>query len=238
MDYLDITLPGIEANLALDEALLNEADEGRGGPVLRLWELDEYAVVLGSTCRFRDDVVLDGCRQDDVAISRRTSGGGTVVVGPGALNVAVVLRMDSAPGLSAVDVAQRFALDPIAQALRSLGYPVELLGLGDLTVDSRKFAGSAQRRLRDHFLVHTSILYSFALERIPRYTRLPARQPSYRDQRSHEDFLMNLDVPRDELVKAVRSAWNNPQGPAAIPEATVRELVAARYADPAWVGRL
>ncbi len=56
MQWLDLTLPGIAANLALDEALLIEADERGGGPALRLWEPAETAVVLGASCRWRDDV--------------------------------------------------------------------------------------------------------------------------------------------------------------------------------------
>src|SRR5256885_263698 len=36
MYFLDLTLPSAEANLALDEALLLAAEDGRGGEVLRL----------------------------------------------------------------------------------------------------------------------------------------------------------------------------------------------------------
>jgi lipoate-protein ligase A len=238
LKYLDLSLPTTVENLALDEALLIEADEGRGGPVLRIWEARELAIVLGSTCRLRDDVLVERCRADGVAITRRSSGGGTVVIGPGALNVAVILPEDAAPGLGAVDVAQRFVLDPIAAAIRERGPAVEVLGLGDLTVDLRKFAGSAQRRLRHYFLVHTSILYRFPLERIGHYTTLPRRQPAYRAQRSHDDFLVNLDLPRATLVSAVRGAWNDPSTPAPAPLELVRQLVDTKLADPVWIERL
>src|SRR5207244_3435454 len=83
---------------------------------------------------------------DGVAIARRASGGGTVVIGPGTLNVAVVLPAAAAPGLGAVDVAQAYVLGRIARALRGRGPAVELLGSGDLTLDRRKFAGSARPR--------------------------------------------------------------------------------------------
>ncbi len=238
MQYLDRTLAGIEANLALDEALLVEADEGRGGSVLRLWELDKLAVVLGSTCRIGDDVHVERCRTDGIPIARRSSGGGTVLVGPGALNVTVVLPNDAAPGLSAVDLAQQFVLERIAASIRARGPAVEVRGLGDLTVGLRKFAGSAQRRLKRWFLVHASILYRFPLDRIARYTTLPGRQPAYRAERSHEDFLTNLDLPRAALVEAIRAAWDAPSLPGRVPEDRVRQLVATRYADPAWNERL
>ena len=241
MHYLDLTLAGIAANLALDEALLIEAEERGSPPVLRIWEPDELAVVLGSSCRWRDDVRVDACRADGVALARRTSGGGTVVVGPGTLNLTVVLPIDAAPGLGAVDVAHRFVLDRLARALRERGTAVEVQGLGDLTVGDRKFSGSAQRRLRRHFLVHATILYDFPLEKIDRYTSLPRRQPSYRADRPHGDFLMNLELPRASLIEAIRSAWLPPGTTAeapAVPEETVRELVASKFSDPSWIQRL
>ena len=207
MHYLDLTLPEIASNLALDEALLVAAEERGAGPSLRIWESPTLAVVLGASGRLHEDVLVDACQADGVAIARRASGGGTVVVGPGALNVSVVLAADVAPGLTAVDVAQRFVLDRLANAIRARGPAVEVLGLGDLTLNLRKFSGSAQRRLRNHFLVHATILYDFPLHLVPRYTALPRRQPPYRGQRTHEDFLTNLPLAREKLVEAVTGAW-------------------------------
>ena len=71
-----------------------------------------------------------------------------------------------------------------------------MLGSGDLTLGRRKFSGSAQRRLREHILVHASLLYDFALDRIGRYTLMPPRRPDYRGGRSHEEFVTNLPLPR------------------------------------------
>lgn len=240
LGYLDFTFPGVEANLALDEALLSDAEEGGPSWVLRLWESLRFAVVLGASGRVAEDVHGEACRQDGVAVFRRASGGGTVVIGPGALNATVVLPLDAAPGLSAVDRAQNFVLERFAAALRQAGAPVAVLGSGDLTLDRRKFAGSAQRRLRCHFLVHVSILYDFPLDRIARYTALPRRQPAYREGRSHDHFVTNLGLPREVLAGALRSAWRaGAEGPmhVGVPFGRVAELVQSRYADPAWIHR-
>jgi lipoate-protein ligase A len=240
MHYLDVTLPDIAANLALDEALLIAAEERGGGAVLRTWESPVLAVVLGASGRWREDVRVEACRADGVAIARRSSGGGTVVIGPGALNVTVVLPSSAARGLGAVDVAQRYVLDRLAAAIRARGPAVEVLGLGDLTLGLRKFSGSAQRRLREHFLVHATILYDFPLSRVARYTNLPRRQPAYRGQRSHDDFLTNLDLPRGTLLEALRAAWpeaHSPQSPP-IPYDLVHDLVASRFGSLDWIERL
>jgi lipoate-protein ligase A len=243
MRLFEFTYPGIAENLALDEALLEEAEEGLGGPVVRVWESPAVAVVLGASGRLREDVRVEACRADGVPIARRSSGGGTVVVGPGALNVTVVLPQDAAPGLAAVDLAHKFVLERMAEALRALGTPVEVQGLGDLTLGDRKFAGSAQRRLRRHFFVHATILDRFPLDRIGRYTALPRRQPSYRRGRSHEEFVTNLGLGRDLVVGAIRSAWlafdpGEGAGEASIPEERVRRLAATKFAERSWVERL
>jgi len=48
MRYLDLTLPSPAENLALDEALLEEAEaSGRPTETLRLWEPRQPAVVVG-----------------------------------------------------------------------------------------------------------------------------------------------------------------------------------------------
>ncbi len=139
--------------------------------------------MLGASCRLGDDVLIDACRADGVPILRRSSGGGTVVVGPGALNVSVILPDSAAPGLWAVDGAHRYVLDgsPVRSGARARRSRVE--DRGDLVIGGRKCGGSAQRRLKHWFMVHCSILYDFAIERIARYLAIPRRQPEYRQGR-------------------------------------------------------
>ncbi len=239
--YFEGALPGIAANLAVDEALLIEADERGAGPALRIWEPDGLAVVLGASGRWREDVNEAPCAAEGVVIARRSSGGGTVVIGPGTLNVAVILPATAAPGLAAVDTAQAYVLDRVARAIGAHRAGVERLGSGDLTLDRRKFSGSAQRRLRNHFLVHATILYRFPLALVERYTTVPRRQPAYRENRSHAAFLTNLDLPRADLVSALQGAWlprDHGLRPDALPEALVAALVRTKFADPAWIERL
>lgn len=231
----------IAANLAVDEALLDEIEHQGGPPTLRIWEPATVGVVLGASGRLQQEVHLDACQEDGVPIYRRASGGGTVVIGPGALNLTVVLPLSADPRFVAVDFAQRFVLGRVAEALRDRDHlPVEVQGSGDLTIGHRKFSGSAQRRLRHHFLVHATILYQFPLPLISRYTTLPLRQPEYRAGRTHDDFVTNLPIGRDRLIAALRAGWlpdDRPALPASVPEPAVRQLLAAKYADPEWVKR-
>jgi lipoate---protein ligase len=241
MVCLDLTCANVALNLALDEALLMEADAGRGQRVLRFWEPADYALVLGASCRLADDVHVDACRADGVPIFRRTSGGGTVVVGPGSLNVSVILPESAAPGLSAVDRAHRYVLEWIARSIRRAGPAVTLEGRGDLVLDDRKCGGSAQRRLKRWFMVHCSILYDFPIERIVRYLAIPRRQPEYRQGRDHHEFLSNVGLPRNILLDAIRGDCLCGPGRSetpAVPLAVMESLLAEKFANRAWIERL
>ena len=238
MHYLDLTLPTLAANLALDEALVVAAEEGTGGATLRVWELDHPAIVLGASGRVGEDVDLDACLADGVRIGRRSSGGGTVLIGPGALNFTVVLPVDSDPRLRAVDTTQLLVLERTAAAIRARGPDVRVLGSGDLTIGGRKFSGSAQRRLKRNVMVHASLLYAVDVGLVARYLRPPRRQPDYRAGRSHDDFLTLLPMARHEIVAALRSAWPCEVEPAETPLDLVHRLVLEKFGREEWTHRL
>ena len=163
------------------------------------------------------------------------------MIGPGALNVTVVLPESAAPGLASVPTAQRFVLERIAAAIEQHGRHVEVLGCGDLTSAGLKFGGSAQRRLRNWFFVHCSILYDFPLDRISRYLMVPERQPAYRQGRSHEDFLRNLDLPRKIIHQLIHQAWTPLASLSPTPDDTqnlLRTLLSERFANRSWIERL
>jgi lipoate-protein ligase A len=238
MQYLDLTLPTLAENLALDEALVMAAEEGSGGATLRIWELEHLAIVLGASGRIGEDVNLEACLADGVRIGRRSSGGGTVLIGLGALNFTVVFPVDADPRFRAVDTTQLHVLERTAEALRSLGPDVRVLGSGDLTIDARKFAGSAQRRLKKNVMVHASLLYGIGPDLIARYTRLPRRQPDYRAGRSHEDFLTTLPLTRPEIVSALRSAWHSDSELSDPPLDLTARLVFEKFGREDWTQRL
>src|SRR5262249_61477100 len=102
MHLLDLTLPEAAANLALDEALLLEAEAGRGGEVLRLWEWQTPAVIGGAGGRIAEDVDEAACTKDGVPIFPRSSGGGTGLLGRGCLDFSLVRFYERVPRLCRV----------------------------------------------------------------------------------------------------------------------------------------
>jgi lipoate-protein ligase A len=237
MRSLDLTLPTLAANLALDEALLLEAEAGRGGEVLRFWGWAEPGVVLGAGCRLADDVDEATCQADGVPILRRASGGGTVLQGAGCLSFSLTLAYARDPALGEIHASYGAILGRLRDALGGLLPGVEHAGTSDLAAGGRKFSGNAQQRKRSHLLHHGTLLYDFDLGRVGRYLRLPARQPEYRAGRGHDAFLMNLPAAPDELRRRLRRAWCADAELSEWPAAAVCRLIEEKYSRPEWTRR-
>jgi lipoate-protein ligase A len=237
MHYLSTTLATAPENLALDEALLLAAEDGTGGEVLRLWEWPRPAVVLGAGGRLAEDVNEAACAADGVPILRRASGGGTVLLGTGCLCFSLVLRYARDPALTEIASSYAYILDRMLQALAGVLPGLERAGTSDLVAAGRKFSGNAQQRKRAHLLHHGTLLYSFDLDLVSRYLRLPARQPEYRARREHGEFLMNLPAAAAELERRLREVWESDDDLQAWPEGLTRQLVAEKYGKREWTYR-
>src|SRR5438445_7604092 len=120
MNYLDLTLPSVAENLALDEALLLEAEAGGSGELLRFWEWPTPTVILGAGSRLTEDVNQLACQADGVAIFRRSSGGGTVLLGHGCLCYSLILSYDRHAALREIHSSFRFILGRVLDALAPL----------------------------------------------------------------------------------------------------------------------
>jgi lipoate-protein ligase A len=234
MRSLDLTLPTLEENLALDEAFLLNAEAGNGSEVLRFWEWPEMAVVLGAGGRITSEADEVACRADGVPLARRSSGGGTVVLGRGCLLYSLVLACDRQSGMSAISSSYRLILGTVA---RSLGPEVRCAGTSDLCLAGRKFSGNSQKRKRSYFLHHGTILYDFAIDEVARYLPSPPREPEYRAGRTHADFLTNLPLPAAIVKERIQMAWHAHDGEHAWPQETVETLMREKYRQQQWLRR-
>ena len=235
MKLLALSLDTPAENLALDEALLEQAEAGAGpSEVLRLWELKSPCVVVGRSSRVLVEVNKDACHQAGIPILRRCSGGAAVVTGPGCLMYSVVLAYRFRPALRMLDQAHCFVLSVMRQALSRLAPDVRIQGTSDLTRGDRKFSGNSLRCKREHLLYHGTILYDFPLELISRCLSAPPRQPAYRQQREHAIFVENFPATPDRLHECIREAWGTDELLEPWPVRKVSELVRDRYSQASW----
>lgn len=240
MRLLELTLPTAEENLALDEALLDEAEQiaaqGTGESVecLRLWEPARPLVVVGRSSSVAAEVRTDFCHRRGIPILRRSSGGAAIVAGPGCLMYSVLLNLEQRPAVRAIDSAHAFVLETLAAALRQHGIAAQRRGISDLALDGRKFSGNSLRVRRSHLLYHGTLLYDFPLSLICSCLAMPPRQPNYRAGRDHESFVANLRVSGDRLRAIVRAAWTIGEAATDWPRLKVAELAKGKYSRPEW----
>jgi lipoate-protein ligase A len=234
---LDLTLPLPAENLALDEALLESCEAGEiAGGVLRVWEPQEYFVVLGRSSDPTVEVNLTACRREQIPILRRASGGGTILTGPGCLMYALVVEFCDHPELKSIPRAHQFVLNRIARSLAPLVPGVTIAGTSDSAFpgdgDSlQKFSGNALRMKRNALLYHGTLLYDFNLERVGQLLASQTREPHYRNRRSHDDFIANLPITRTQLIAALTAGWQATDKLKLWPQQRMREIVKEKYVD-------
>ncbi|MBM4000916.1 MAG: lipoate--protein ligase family protein [Planctomycetes bacterium] len=242
MRILDLTLPTPAENLALDEALLDDAEAGGPsvGGVLRFWESPEPIVVVGRASRVRDEVDVEACRARSIPVLRRASGGAAIVAGPGCLMYAAVLAFERVPELAGRDLDQAHAL-ALARltAAASLQLPnVARQGISDVAWGDSKISGNSLRCKRTHLLYHGTLLYAFDLSLAPRVLRAAPRQPEYRRGRDHGAFIANAPLDPDRLRADLAEAWGTDSRLETWPIDRTARLVRERYGLATWHERL
>jgi lipoate---protein ligase len=235
LHLLDLTLPTAAENLALDEALLDAAEGGElVEEVLRIWESPDPIVVIGRSSKLADEVHGEACRAAGVPILRRSSGGSAIVAGPGCLMYAVVLRYAGREHFRLVNEAHQHMLGMIKRALDPLVANIQQLGISDLAVDEKKFSGNSLRCKRDHLLYHGTLLYSFDLALIDRFVKMPPREPAYRSQRVHQEFVTNLHLSVSSLRQALCCVFDAHEPLLNWPKARTTLLATSRYSQSGW----
>jgi lipoate---protein ligase len=253
MKILDLALATPETNLALDEALLEAAEEKTGEECLRFWESPRPFLVLGHGNRVASETQREACDRLGVPILRRCSGGGAVLQGPGCFNYALILLVPDEGPLTQITTTNKFIMERQRTVLeRLLGRPVAVRGTTDLAVPTGnegardnapaapdaggwlKFSGNAQRRKRRALLFHGSFLLHLDLELLGQVLAHPSQEPDYRAHRAHAEFVTNLPLSAADIKRALREAWRAEAALEAIPHDRVRRLVAEKYARPEW----
>lgn len=203
-------------SLALDEALWSFAKTSS----IRIWEFNSICVVVGRGSKSREEIDIDACKSDGVPIYRRTTGGASILGGPGCLMYSVIIhhedpafRLEAASIDATHDAVLRRNASGLSRALPD-AFSVQKSGTSDLALVKdgqplpRKFSGNSMRRGQHATLYHGTILYDFDLDLIPRYLTFAPRQPEYRAGRDHRDFVTNLPLAREAIKNAIQTAWS------------------------------
>jgi lipoate-protein ligase A len=195
--------------LRLEEKLLRSP--GAGNWCLLNDGTPDRSVVLGISGKPHQLVDVRRALDDDVRVIKRFSGGGTVIVDRDTQFVTLVMNAAAVPDLA---LFPRQIMDWTGSLYggRPHGVFADVPGWqlreNDYVIGERKVGGNAQSISKDRWLHHTSFLWDFREETM-KYLTNPAKQPRYRANRSHSDFLAPLKTylpDRNALATRIEAA--------------------------------
>lgn len=148
-------------NFALEYYLMTEKEID--DMVFMFWRTTP-TLMVGRFQNTYSEINLDYARKHNLQIVRRKSGGGTIYTDMGSWQFTFITPKSDGK----IDFA-RF-IEPIVEAVRSLGADVNFNGRNDLVVGGRKFSGNAQYMKNGKTLHHGSILFDTNIEEMVRST--------------------------------------------------------------------
>ena len=238
---------GAHMHMALDEVLLQRVIGGERRPTMRLWEWIEPALVLGSHQSVRNEVDLAVAARLGFTITRRMSGGGTMLCEPGRTITYSIYAPDSvAAGIS---FRESYALldEWAVRAFVELGVPASYREINDIISPRGKIAGAAQARRRGHLVHHTTIAHSMDVTLMAGLIRIGRERVNELGVRSAEKTVSPLSwftaascpqVAR-HLHDFFAQTFQASQGEVSTSELdAARDLVRSKYSTDAWVHRL
>jgi len=145
----------------VDDTLPWSVAQGDSPPILHLYTFVP-SVIVGKYQDIEAALKLDRCRARGVEFNRRSTGGGTVIMGPEVVALGFGFRADTPgfePGISGIF---RTVSGVLIRALETLGIRAVFQPKNDLEVGGKKIAGlSAANETGACLLFHTSLLVDF-----------------------------------------------------------------------------
>lgn len=149
-------------------------------------------VVLGQNNKAQTEVHEQNCAKDGVEVLRRKGGGGTVVLHDGCVVVSVGGWVkDYYDNSKYFQLLNQSIIDALAAKVPLLG-GLSQNGISDIVWQDKKIAGTSLFRSRNYFLYQASVLIDPRLPLIEAYLQHPTKEPDYRGQRSHRQFVTGI----------------------------------------------
>ena len=143
-------------NLALDEYAMKHIDSDED--FFFLW-LNEPSVIIGKNQNAIEEINKEFIDRRNIHVARRVSGGGAVYHDFGNLNFTFIISVDD-PG----KVNYKKYVQPIIDALKSMGIEAEASGRNDILIDGLKISGNAQRMANGKLMHHGTLIFDVNIE--------------------------------------------------------------------------
>ena len=234
--------------LSIDDTLPLSLSQHGSPPILHLYTFKPSAIV-GKYQDIEAALRLDRCSNRGVEYNRRSTGGGTVIMGPKVVALGLGIDIDY-PGLGMGIGGVFESLSAVLiRALQDLGVDAGFRPKNDLEVDGKKIAGlSAALETEKAILFHASLLVDFD---IPLMLDIMHQPPLKLYDKGYSCFSQRIttiteqlayDVDMERVVQAIEKAFSQQFGvsfeqdePDTWENKSIKDLVNSKYTNPDWI---
>jgi len=155
-----------------------------------VWQPDRVYIVLGSSNKMEDSLQIDHVLHDKAAVLKRPSGGESVLLTPQTIVLATLIhtqKLEDPPShFRAINSKIISILE--AKGVHNLSHK----GISDIAIGNKKILGSSIYRRTNLVFYHAVLNVSESTSLMERYLTHPKKQPDYRLDRKHHDFVTSL----------------------------------------------
>jgi lipoate-protein ligase A len=195
---IETGLRGGRANIAFDQALIDARKAGEVPDTIRFIRFKPCALI-GIHQILGDEVRVDYCKQHDIEIVRRITGGGALYFDEGQIGWELVCDRSAFGPLSLSEVTRRIC-EAAALGLNKLGVPAHYRPRNDLEVDGRKISGTGGLFDGNLLLYQGTLLVDFDPAKMVACLNVPTAKLAKRNLGSAEQRIITM---RDVLGDSV-----------------------------------
>lgn len=147
------------------------------------------AIVMGISGQIQQLIQQEKLKQAPLPLIRRFSGGGTVIIDENTLFVTLICQTEALLVTPFPRPLMQWTAEEMYRPLFT-NLPFQLQE-NDYALNERKWGGNAQSIIKGRWLHHSSLLWDYCPNYMD-YLLMPPKTPTYRQARSHCDFLCRL----------------------------------------------
>ncbi len=187
---LDTGVREAAENIALNRTLLDALASGEAPPTLRFLRFRPCAL-LGFHQSAEQELDLEYCRAQGIAVSRRITGGGAIYCDEAQLGWELYVHRRDFGHADLTAISRRICQAAVA-GIRALGVDAAFRPRNDIEVDGRKISGTGGIFEGDALLYQGTLLIEFDIERMLRVLKIPAEKLSDKAIASARDRVASL----------------------------------------------
>jgi lipoate-protein ligase A len=234
--------------LSIDDTLPLSLSAHGSPPILHLYSFKPSAIV-GKYQDIEAALKLDKCRDRGIEYNRRSTGGGTVIMGPRVVALGLGIGIDQ-PGLrGGIGGIFETLSTVLIRALEDLGVKAAFMPKNDLVVGGKKIAGlSAALETERAILFHASLLVDFD---IPLMLDIMSQPPLKMSDKGYNCFSQRMttiteqlghDIEMEAVFGAIEASFCDTFGssleidePDLWENQHIREFAQRRYTNREWI---